>query len=906
MGTKVSDFSINGSDDKYTLSPFEEAVLDALKCYGEPEKLGIESPLATSYFLSQQLSNHSFVSSTQQRGEALRVVIRQSAASLWGAPLPRTYDEMKSALYEERKQRGSLRYSYLILELRYFRQFFHPRSLREIYESDEYLLDSKAGDHRAHKFAIRHLAEALLARLHPATRPEQPLSPPPLVGYEVQLEQCQNALAKGGTVCVTGPSGAGKTSLGATIIQRMSPRSTFWFTLRPTLNDRLGCLLYALGHYFQAQGATNLWQYLVAANGNLQDHHIALALVRQDLHQLIDSRPILCFDEMDRLHTLDPEQTNPYYTQLLEFMEGLRGSASILIIGQRSIMDADQTIRLTGLRIEQLQQLCSSTGISLSADELTELFRYTSGNPRMILLILALHQTGEPFSTTFASIAQSSGMLPILRRLWSRLEASERQLLQRLAVFRSFAPEQMWEGRLVERMITLRLIERNDQGGIALIPGLRENLYTELSAELRQQLHVAAAEMRAQLGEYTTAAYHYWQGGATVQAIQLWYPHRKGEITRGQTDAALMIFTSISGQELQKPERNALDLLRAELRLLRGELTQGLAEIEQVTWWDQGTMSARLYSLRGEFYDSLGYPDAALTSYTNGMKITFNLLNELTNLQMSKSRVHLARSEMQAAWREARLAECQTQLLIGRLEESEGRYSDAQLTLQQALTIANHLQDDPSLASIHRVLATIYGRLGNCEKAIQHTQIAIEIFERLGNRLDSERVRSNLALIYLDNRYFREALEPAHKAWLFFKAIEEPHTASTAAANLAEAYFELGDWQHAEHFAQEVLAMEEPHSYPYGMFTLGRLRQAQQNWDSAITHFTAVIQQAKRNEDKLMVAHGQRELGRVYREVGRHADARNELQAACQLFEQMGITAEVLKTNTDLEESKLQ
>ena len=81
---------------------------------------------------------------------------------------------MKAALIEERKQRGSSRYAYLVLELRYFRQFLRPRSLRDIYESDEYLLDSKAGDHRSHKLAIQQLAQALLAYCRPALRPEQP------------------------------------------------------------------------------------------------------------------------------------------------------------------------------------------------------------------------------------------------------------------------------------------------------------------------------------------------------------------------------------------------------------------------------------------------------------------------------------------------------------------------------------------------------------------------------------------------------------------------------------------------------------------------------------------------------------------------------------------------------------
>ena len=293
---------------------------------------------------------------------------------------------------------------------------------------------------------------------------------------------------------------------------------------------------------------------------------------------------------------------------------------------------------------------------------------------------------------------------------------------------------------------------------------------------------------------------------------------------------------------------------------------------------------------------------AALTSYADGVKITLELLYELGGFQRRATRVHLAERELEAARREVRLAECQTNLLLGRIEGYEGRYSDALLTLQKALIIAQHLQDEPTEGLIHRYLAEFYGRLQHIDQAIKHTQQAMQIYERTGNRLELERVRGNLAFIYIDNRRFEEVIEPARKAWLFFKAIQEPNFASAAAVNLAEAYFELGDWEQAEQYAREVLAIEEPNSYHYGLFTLGRLRQAQQNWDAALAHFTAVIQHAKRNEDKLMVAHGQRELGRVYREVGRHADARNELQAACQLFEQMRIVADVQKTQAVLNE----
>jgi len=170
----------------------------------------------------------------------------------------------------------------------------------------------------------------------------------------------------------------------------------------------------------------------------------------------------------------------------------------------------------------------------------------------------------------------------------------------------------------------------------------------------------------------------------------------------------------------------------------------------------------------------------------------------------------------------------------------------------------------------------------------------------MGDRRTQERLHSDLASIYIDNRQFEAVIAPAHSAYQFFKTIQSPYMTSIAAANLAEAYFELGDYQKAEHFAQEVIAQEEPHSYPYGLFTLGRLHGARKNWNVAQAHFAEVVRIADANEDTLMVAHAQRELGEIYCITGRFAEAQDELQAAFQRFEQMGIEVEVIRTQSVL------
>lgn len=901
MAKKVSTITASPTaekspTDRYELSPFEETVQQALKLYDDPSKLATESPLATEYFLSATVARDDTPPRPTTRGEWLCRVIREAAATLWGGPLPRTYEAMKAALIEERKERGSSRYAYLVLELRYFRQFLRPRSLRDIYESDEYLLDSKAGDHRAHKLAIQQLAQALLAYCRPALRPEQPAPALPPLGVEAALQQAVQALTAGHTVALVGPSGIGKSTLGAAIGQALGSHPRFWFTLRPTLNDRLSSLLFSLGHFFHEQGASTLWQFLALKEGSVQDLQVVLALVRQDLHLLAANPPLLCFDELDRLLQVNSEQSDPHYSQLLEFVESLQGNAPLLLMTQRPLLTTDTTITLRGLAVEQLHQLAVRLGVQLSNDELFQFQRYTQGNPRMALLTLALHQPGETLTDTLATLSQRAGLLPLLQRLWSRLRVEERHLLQQLAVFRSFTPEEQWDKAIVERLLALHLVERDGYGGLALIPGLRETLYAELPTELRQELHLAAALVRAQLAEYTAAAYHYWQADQPAQAIAIWYPNRKIAITRGEAEAALTIFANLSARRLELPERKALDLIRAELRLLSGEIRQSFAEMETIRWWDRSAAAARAHELRGRLQEALGDPEAALDNYVKGAELTLNLAAEVATLLNMAGRLQITRGNLTEARRLAQLAECNTQLLLGEIEELQGHYDEALLLLQKALLTAQHFDDLPLLARTHSLLARFYSRHKRATEAVYHNECALTIYETRKDRMAQARIRSDLAAIYIDSRQFQAVLEPARQAYQFFKSIQSPFRMSVAAANLAEAYFELGDWQQAEHFAQEVLAQEEPQSYAYGLFTLGRLHQARANWTAAAAHFGEIIRITEANGDAFMAAYAQRELGAVYQSAGQLSAAQQEYQSALQRFVQMAIADEVTRT----------
>ena len=336
-----------------TIPNFDKQLKLALRNYHNPQKLGEESPLAAAYFLGQTaLEQRRTQRETMLiRGQALQNALDQAVEALWGKNPPQNRETLAQAIPQIRQTPSSTQYAYLVLELRCFQRFFKPRRLSDIWEAETFLPGSRTEHYRDFDLAVKRLGDVLLTQLRPTFRPEQPQPQGQLFGYQSIQQHCQSALEAGQTVALYGAGGMGKTSLGMTLAAN-SLQPTFWFTVRPSLNDQLSSLLFSLGHFLHQQGASNLWKLLLAGGEKATELHLALGLVREDLHRLQrrNLRPLLCFDELDRLHTADLDQMSASHTQLLEFIEALAKETTILQIGQRPVLEADHYQELTGLQ----------------------------------------------------------------------------------------------------------------------------------------------------------------------------------------------------------------------------------------------------------------------------------------------------------------------------------------------------------------------------------------------------------------------------------------------------------------------------------------------------------------------------------------------------------------------------
>lgn len=882
-----------GTTDSVALSLFERNVKQTLRLYDQPERLAQDSPLASPYMLGQAMRALPRPVTPRDRGELLRGAIRAAAARLWDGPPPATRQELLDAIAVVRRDPDHPRYSYLVLELRCFHQHLAPARMSDIWEHEDLLLGSKSQHYRDFDAAVKRLAPLLLDGLRPSLRPERPRPPAALYGYDRQLAQLSAALASGQTVALSGPGGVGKTSLAAAALAQLGDRPSFWYTLRPGFNDGMGSLLFALGAFLHELGAANLWQYLVTANGAVGDLNLAAGLLRQDLVGLAERPPILGFDDLEHLVAGGLEPQAPAGTRLLDLIEALRGATPMLLISQRALPACDLHLELPGLDAAGIGRLWEGAGFGLTDEEARRLFAYTGGNPRMLTLMLTLQSEGERLDPEQLGAERVKTLLPAFQRLWRRLSGEERQTLERLSVYQSYAPEEVFAPATLEALGRLKLVERDGAGGAALLPALGPAIGEGLAAERRAALHSEAATVHLERGEYTTAAYHCVQAGDGERAVQLWFPQRRHALARGEAEVARGIFAAVERQRLGPAERKALDLIRAELRQLAGEHEEGLRELDGADWGDASEATARLWMLRGELEEALGYPDRAVISYGEGVRVASRLLGQLAALHQRSGLLYNRRRDVKRGWEAVYRAEFELEVLRGLLLDEEGEHVQALEAYQRAGAQADRLDDDALRAQTERWLATLYGRREQFDAAVEHATRSAELYERLGDRLNLEKMRSNLASIYNQARDYRATLANGAPAYEFFLAVRDPYYAAATASNLAEACYNLGDMVGAERYANEVLSLDQPFVTPYARFTLGEIEQSRGNLGAAIGHFAASMEDAKQNDDRYMAAYAQRALGEAYSAAGDRRIAREHIEGALAVFRQLAIPSEI-------------
>ncbi|GAB4125503.1 MAG: hypothetical protein Fur005_46920 [Roseiflexaceae bacterium] len=878
---------------------FSDHVRQALELFGQPHALGSQSPLATPYVLGHAL--HGYEATPLGRGLALIALIERSLRQLWGGELPSDGARMVSIALGEPRSSG--RYDCLVLELNYLKQRYQPAPKNQVEIYTDILHISRPTHDRHLRTAIEHLGVMLLQQLQPALQLEQPTPPMALFGRDHLLVALQHDLATPQTISLTGTSGIGKTSLAAAVAQQWPAADRFWYTIRAALNDQLESLLFALGHFLHQRGASTLWQQLLVDRTRIAGG-VALGLALADLAAL-DTPILICIDEIDQVIARDQSQPERNQRQMIEFLDGLRGACALLLIGQHAALPSDRIYPLQELPADQLANWLSAATIPYSEHELLHFASYTAGNPRLVELCIALHHADKYATLTslLDQLPSASSLQPIWARIERYLTIAERQLIQAIAVFPTPMPADAWQygdpaiTAALEQLIKRRLVQISERGGVALLPALREVIYQAMPAERREAFHRQAAQVRAERGEYTAAAYHLHAAGELEAAIELWYPQREHEINQGQATSALAIFRQISQRRVSPSHARLLMLIRAELYELLGEPAQIVDDLAAHEWPSDDPHTPAALLRLGQAYEAQGQPTQALATYQHGLDALTWPFQQATDLHVQRSLSHLRQREMSSAWREAQLAKYHAETMLGVVRDQHGDYESAEQHYQSALSIAKQSDYPAGVARSYHYLAMLAGRRHDLEAALSAFADSIRYYQQIGDQVNQEIVRSNLASAYIHVRQFAAALEPALQALQFFTRMGNSVRIAQNASNLAEAHAELGNLAEAQFYAELVLKEQAPQSHPYALYTLGTVAGLRQEYQQAAHYYEQSRQIAEANDDAYLQAFAWRALATVHYALQEHAAARQALTQARALFEQLGIAEEVRETD---------
>ena len=875
---------------------FIDQIRVALSHYHDPFWLGQHSPLASVYFLSQFLPNETGL---MARGKALQLLIDNAATRLWGdEPLPADRDALFQACeagYDKRKSKSN-QYRYTLLELCYFRRYvpadMYPRDRGEC----QLFLEVGRNPFYEHlNKTIVQLSEILLTLVQPTFRLETPTTPHELIGRKVALQQCLRLLHSGTTVAINGTSGAGKTRLGLAVRDAWAGE-VFWLTFRPKVNDTLSSVIFTLAHYLHSatQGNSLLWQQMMADKGSLQQQSVWPGLLRRDLKQLDQHPPLLCFDNVDLLrmpYLADIAEQQQAVLTLIESV--IAENVPVLLIGQQIPLTIENHVTPDALTLDEATQFLGHK--TLGKQDIAQLLRVTRGNPRAMRLCAALLDSGESVAEIVARFPHYPSVQSLLDRLWARLNKDERQVLAALSVYRSVVPTDLWANyqSVIDHLSVHGLIEHDRAGGLLLAPTVADLVYGNLARELRDRYHSEAATLRAQRGEYTAAAFHFYRAGKAGAAVDVWYQHADLEMARGQAAAARAVFDDVSMTSLDPQQRAQLLSIRNRLALLLGDARRVLADAATGAKLEDSELSAEIAFQQGQANELLGDLDNALEQYTQAVATTARLLRNSAEIAHKKVWLQLRASHFDEAQQEASLAKCYAEFSLGNVCHHRGDYANAREHFQSALTLAQMLEDKELIPKLHRRLSNVAGHLSQIDVAQHHGKQAMAGFHKIGDVLRVEWMRADLAGMQLQVGNYAAVLESAEKALRFFEQINNVEAISATLCNLAEAHLELGNLDRASDLALRVLQLEEPYYQPYAHYTLGLACQRSQAIEQAIDVLQQGIQHA--SNDRFIHAYLQGALGRTYLLQNSKTQAIAHLTMAQEAFSAMGLEQERIK-----------
>ncbi|HEU5184841.1 MAG TPA: diguanylate cyclase [Gemmatimonadaceae bacterium] len=185
--------------------------------------------------------------------------------------------------------------------------------------------------------------------------------------------------------------------------------------------------------------------------------------------------------------------------------------------------------------------------------------------------------------------------------------------------------------------------------------------------------------------------------------------------------------------------------------------------------------------------------------------------------------------------------------LLTMISQTYGRLGDraeAERVAVECVRIARELGDPPRLAeSLNRLGITL--AQDEPERAIEHYQRALELFERAGDLVGQARCRNNIGIVYSGLGDWQRATHELNTAMTLARNAGTPEHVGTAGINLGVAHLKCGDFDLARELFGEALAIfaaqKSTERQLYALYNLAHLERERGEYTAARELYDAVL-----------------------------------------------------------------
>jgi DNA-binding SARP family transcriptional activator/tetratricopeptide (TPR) repeat protein len=488
----------------------------------------------------------------------------------------------------------------------------------------------------------------------------------------------------------------------------------------------------------------------------------------------------------------------------------------------------------------------------------------TGGNPFFITEILATLAEGhDPHGDTILARAE-------------RLPQAARSALEVAAVLGADVSYQLWAamtnlpphvlGEVGEQLEASYFFQPSRSGYTFSHDLLQTTIYEQVKPARRRQLHRQAADSLAKFeaGNLRARAFHLDRARVDAEAAAM---YRQA----GAQDLARFAF-----KEAQIAFDRALVLMALTPSEERVETLLALVRVCDVT----GDRTRQQTALAEALQAARHLADSELTTQT------LLLLGQAAAQtgQVESAAAHLDEALALAQGSDNATQQIEAYFLLGDLAARRGKFDEARAHFETALRQAQKIGDRRREAHALRGLAIVARQTGQIEQAISWFEQTLAVYQAINDRFAASVIQANLLGGYYYLGAWDRLLALADEALAVKEALGDRLGAAIVRQQQGLAAYALGDYERARPVLEQVMreceAIGERRTAGLTRNVLGLVAEGEGNLAEAQHHYETALAIAQEIEAETEAAYAQYDLGALYAQLNKSAQAIPLLEAA--------------------------